>query len=82
MTSKERIKKQQEEEFVVAEANAIVYPWTMVVHLEDARFADAAMMTPIGFVFPAPLAMPPLSRPLHLLQANILKFLRRSGIMG
>eukprot|EP00446_Apocalathium_sp_SHHI-4_P055034 CAMPEP_0177359832 /NCGR_PEP_ID=MMETSP0368-20130122/36327_1 /TAXON_ID=447022 ORGANISM="Scrippsiella hangoei-like, Strain SHHI-4" /NCGR_SAMPLE_ID=MMETSP0368 /ASSEMBLY_ACC=CAM_ASM_000363 /LENGTH=199 /DNA_ID=CAMNT_0018822373 /DNA_START=435 /DNA_END=1033 /DNA_ORIENTATION=+ len=62
--------QQQEEVLVVCEPHAVVDPRTMVVHLQDAGLADAAVMAPVRLVLPAPLAVPPLARLLHLLQGH------------
>ena len=44
-----------QEVLVIIKTDAICYPRTVVVHLEDASIALWAMMTPIRFCFVAPL---------------------------
>jgi hypothetical protein len=41
---------------VVPEANAIGYPWTVVVHAQNARSTDAAMVRAVWLEAIAPLA--------------------------
>jgi len=65
----DRIKKEQEEELVVAKANAVVDPRTVVVHLENAHAADPAVVTAVRLVLRAPLTVPTLSRALGLVEA-------------
>jgi len=52
---------------VIPEADAVHDPRTMVIHLQNARLANPAVVTPIGFVDEAMLATPPFTRELHLL---------------
>jgi hypothetical protein len=66
--SDDAIENEEEEELVVEETYAVVKPWAMVIHLQDAAFAHPTMVTAIGFVFPAPLAMSTVARSLGLLQ--------------
>jgi len=66
----DRIKEEQEEKLVVAKANAVVNPWAVVVHLENAHAADPAVVTAVRLVLRAPLTVPPLSRALGLVEAD------------
>lgn len=52
------VEKKQNEEFVRVETDAIVHPWTVVIHLEDADATDTAMMSAIRFHAFALLAIP------------------------
>lgn len=54
------IANEKNEELVVSSTNAIVYPWTVVIHLQDARPASFAM---VGALWPEGVALdaPPLS---------------------
>jgi len=51
------VKNEQEEILEVLEANAIVDPRTVMVHLQDAHAADSAMMAAVWLVLVAPLAI-------------------------
>jgi hypothetical protein len=41
------IEQQKEEELSVPEAHTIVYPWTMVIHIQNASIAGRTVMTSI-----------------------------------
>lgn len=43
------VEEHLEEEFTVLEANAIVDPWAMMVHVEDASIACGAVVAAFGF---------------------------------
>lgn len=47
-TIQDRVEEKQNEELVVTEANAVVHPWTMMIHFENTFLTNTAMMTPIG----------------------------------
>jgi hypothetical protein len=55
---------------MVSETDAVVNPWTVVIHLQYACAADATMMTPVRLELRAPLAMAAISRPLRLLRLS------------
>lgn len=46
-----RVEEEQHEELVVCEPDAVVDPRTVVVHLEDASVADAAVVAAVRFDF-------------------------------
>ena len=46
---------------MVAEADAVVDPWAVVVHPQDTYVADTTVVTTIWLVLQAPLTMPPLA---------------------
>lgn len=78
----DRIEEKEHEEFVVAKADAIIYPGAMMVHSEDASLANAAMMTSIWLVLRAPFAAAALARPFALLErlrSRISVLLRHIG---
>lgn len=52
---------------MVAEANTVVDPRAMMIHLEYAHSAYPAMMTPIWLVFRTPFAVASLARAFRLL---------------
>eukprot|EP00200_Dunaliella_tertiolecta_P005276 CAMPEP_0202351144 /NCGR_PEP_ID=MMETSP1126-20121109/7918_1 /ASSEMBLY_ACC=CAM_ASM_000457 /TAXON_ID=3047 /ORGANISM="Dunaliella tertiolecta, Strain CCMP1320" /LENGTH=121 /DNA_ID=CAMNT_0048943225 /DNA_START=886 /DNA_END=1251 /DNA_ORIENTATION=- len=54
------VKKVEEEIVVVVMPNAIGHPWAMMVHLQNAPFADAAMVGKRGLGPVALLAPPPV----------------------
>lgn len=45
----EGVGEEEDEAFVVCEADAVVDPGAVVVHLEDAFAADAAVVGSVGF---------------------------------
>jgi len=51
------ITQQLDKELPVIEANTIVDPWAMVVHVQDAAVTDAAMMCTVGLPYVAHLAI-------------------------
>jgi len=53
------IEKQQEEILMVPEAYTIVNPGTVMVHLQNACFADPTMVATVRLVLGAPFAMTP-----------------------
>jgi len=53
------IQEELDEELSVVEANAIVDPWAMVVHVENATVADTAMMCTVGLPNIAHFTIPP-----------------------
>eukprot|EP00405_Crypthecodinium_cohnii_P063841 CAMPEP_0195026460 /NCGR_PEP_ID=MMETSP0326_2-20130528/50320_1 /TAXON_ID=2866 ORGANISM="Crypthecodinium cohnii, Strain Seligo" /NCGR_SAMPLE_ID=MMETSP0326_2 /ASSEMBLY_ACC=CAM_ASM_000348 /LENGTH=64 /DNA_ID=CAMNT_0040048315 /DNA_START=684 /DNA_END=876 /DNA_ORIENTATION=- len=53
----EQQEEQKEEELVVGEADAVVDPGTVMIHLQDAALADSAMVAAVWFVLAAPLAV-------------------------
>jgi len=55
------IENKEEKVFVVSKAHAVVDPWTMVVHLQDASATDTAMVAAIRLIFGAPFAMSPVT---------------------
>lgn len=57
---------QQKEEFVVSPTNAIHDPGTVVIHPENTKLAETAVVTPVRLVLQTPLAVPPLPRELDL----------------
>jgi len=73
--------KQKEEVLVIRKANAIVYPWAMVIHPENARAAHATVVAPVWLVFIAPLAVTAVSRPLGLLRC-FQRTLRRNSFLA
>jgi hypothetical protein len=52
------VEQEVEEKLSVVEANTVVDPWAMVVHVEDAAITNAAMMRAIWFPHVAHLAIP------------------------
>ena len=50
------VEKQKVEILVVEEAYAVVHPWTVMVHLQDASLARPAVVSAVRLVFAAPLA--------------------------
>ena len=64
--SDQTVEKEKVEILVVEEADAVVHPWTVVIHLQDASLASPALVSPVRLVFAAPLAISPLSTPLLL----------------
>jgi len=58
-TVEERVEKDEKEVLVVEVANAIVYPGTVMVHLQDANAADSTVVAPVRLVAATPLAVPP-----------------------
>jgi hypothetical protein len=64
------IEEEEEEKLVVKVTNAVVDPGAVVVHLQYACLANSTVVASVRLVLSAPLAMPPLSRLLHLLQAQ------------
>lgn len=55
---------------MVGEANAIVYPRAMVVHLENASSAHPTMVASVWLVLCTPLAMAPVSRSFGFLEVD------------
>mmetsp|Transcript_44548 Transcript_44548/g.128774 ORF Transcript_44548/g.128774 Transcript_44548/m.128774 type:complete len:269 (-) Transcript_44548:275-1081(-) len=53
------VPQQLDEEFSVVEADAIVDPWAMVVHVQDATVANAAVMCAVRLPDITHLAIPP-----------------------
>jgi hypothetical protein len=53
------IQEELDEELSVVEANAIVDPWAMVVHVENATVADTTMMCSIRLPHIAHFAVSP-----------------------
>jgi len=53
------IHQQQEEIFMVAEADAVVNPWAVVIHAQDARLAYSTVMSAVGFELSAPFTLSP-----------------------
>jgi hypothetical protein len=53
------IEQELDEELSVVEANTIVDPWAMVVHVENATVADTAMMCTVGLPNIAHFTIPP-----------------------
>lgn len=47
--SKKNVDQQEQEVFAVPEANAIVDPWAMMIHVQDASIACRAMMASFRF---------------------------------
>jgi hypothetical protein len=45
--SDDSINKKKEEDFVVVVTNAIIDPWTMMIHSQNALLANSAMMSSI-----------------------------------
>lgn len=45
----ECVEYEKEEEFMIANSDTIVHPRTVMVHFENAAFADAAVMRSIRF---------------------------------
>lgn len=66
-TAEHGVNNQQKEVFMIPEANAVHDPRAMMVHLQDTRLANPAMVTPIRFVDEAVFATPPFTRKFHLL---------------
>mmetsp|Transcript_14454 Transcript_14454/g.39931 ORF Transcript_14454/g.39931 Transcript_14454/m.39931 type:complete len:294 (+) Transcript_14454:209-1090(+) len=62
------VQEEQEEVLVVPEAHAVVDPRAVVVHLEDAHTAHAAMVAPVWLELGTPLAVAPVSTALGFLQ--------------
>jgi hypothetical protein len=54
-----RIEKELHEELAVVEADTIVDPGAMMVHVEDAAVADTAVVSPVWLPYVAHLAIPP-----------------------
>ena len=52
-----RVADEEHEELVVFEADAVVDPWAMMIHLEDASATRAAVVTAVGFDFVASVAV-------------------------
>jgi len=55
---------------MVAKAHTIVDPRTMMVHPENARAADSAMMASVWLILRAPFAVSPFSRFFLFLQVE------------
>lgn len=55
------VEKEQEEELVIVEPNAIVDPWAVVIHFEDAHSTYAAMVASVWLILCTPFAMPSFS---------------------
>lgn len=66
LRANERVEDELEEELVVPEANAIINPGTVVVHLQNTRAAHSAMVATIRLILVAPLAMSALAGSLCL----------------
>jgi hypothetical protein len=56
MEAQDDIQNKQIEIFKIAPSNAIVNPWTMMVHLQDAHATNSAVMCPVRLIFATPLA--------------------------
>mmetsp|Transcript_53537 Transcript_53537/g.120693 ORF Transcript_53537/g.120693 Transcript_53537/m.120693 type:complete len:311 (+) Transcript_53537:262-1194(+) len=76
------VEEEQEEILVVPESHAVVDPRTMMVHLQDAHSADAAMVATVWLVLCAPLAVAPVARALRLLQAGHPELQRGTAVLG
>jgi len=62
-----RIQQELHEELSVVEADAIVDPWAMVIHVENATVANTAMVSSIWLPYIAHLAVtPPLCLITHV----------------
>jgi len=55
----EHVYQQQDEELTVPKADAVVDPWTVVVHVQHATVACRAVMAPLWFEDIAHQAIPP-----------------------
>jgi hypothetical protein len=69
----DREPKQQEEKLVIPEADAVVDPRTMMVHLQNAGAAHSAMMASIRLVLATPLAVPTFASTLQLLEIELAR---------
>lgn len=61
MQINDAVKQEQKEVLVVVEAHAVVYPWAVVIHLQDTRPAHSAMVATVWLVLTTPLAMPSIA---------------------
>jgi len=55
-----RVEQEQEEILVVIKPNAIVNPWAVMVHLENAHSADPTVVATVWLILMAPLAVTPI----------------------
>ena len=44
-----QVKDEEQEVALIVQANAVVYPWTVMIHTEHTAIADRAVMRPRGF---------------------------------
>jgi len=75
------IKEQEEEILVVPVSHAIVDPWAVVVHLQNAHPANTAVMTSVRLVLCTPLAMSSITRSFCLLQVEAHDVRACAGIL-
>jgi len=61
----------KKKKLVVVKADAVVDPWTMVVHLENADAANTTVVGTVWLVLAAPLAVPAVARPFLLLELYV-----------
>lgn len=62
------VNNHKHEILVILEADAVHNPRTMVVHAQDTRTANAAMMTPVRLVHLAPFACATVTRDFELMR--------------
>jgi len=65
-----RVEEEKEEKLVIVKADTIIYPRTMVIHLQDADTANATMMTTVWLVLSAPPTIPQLTVALPLVHEH------------
>jgi len=66
-----RIQEKLHEELAVVEADTIVDPWAMMVHIEDAAIANTTVVSPVWLPYVAHLAVPPPLRLVAHIEAPI-----------
>mmetsp|Transcript_77636 Transcript_77636/g.225296 ORF Transcript_77636/g.225296 Transcript_77636/m.225296 type:complete len:253 (-) Transcript_77636:31-789(-) len=76
-----RVQQQEEKVLVVAETDAVVDPWAVVVHLQNAGATNPAVVATVGLILRAPLALPPISRLLPLLGVKHCRIRHSSSLV-
>mmetsp|Transcript_67466 Transcript_67466/g.140986 ORF Transcript_67466/g.140986 Transcript_67466/m.140986 type:complete len:237 (-) Transcript_67466:473-1183(-) len=74
------VEDHEEEELVIRKSNTIRDPRTMMIHAEDARPADSAMVTSVGLVLVTPLAEAGLPVSFNLVLMDLLVLIAAVGI--
>jgi hypothetical protein len=66
VSAKSRVEDEEEEVLVIPVTYTVVDPWAVMIHLENAHSAYAAVMTSVGLKLCTPFAISTIARALDL----------------